>query len=275
MIDRHGGRDDLEHKLIRVLHEQSFIDDATRIWRGLRYEQRLNFRLETNTLKLLKRDIPMLATISGDRIRYELECILKEEFPEKVLRRAGELGVLARVHPFLKGNGGLAGKFGQARQISSPESPPAGLYLALLAYPLTGEEVEQLISYLRLPKALARTLRDASSLKARLESLANPRLTPSRIYRLLHGYSPTAIIANSLAGDSPVARRHSQLFLDKLRYVKPSLTGNDLKKMGIAPGPRLKEILNLLHEARLDGKVTGKKGEVELVKGWLGGGENS
>ncbi len=77
LIDTHGSRNDLEYKLVRILHEKSFIDDATRIWRGLRYEQRLDFQLEKATLKLLKRDIPMLDTISGDRIRYELECILK------------------------------------------------------------------------------------------------------------------------------------------------------------------------------------------------------
>ncbi|GAH69683.1 unnamed protein product, partial [marine sediment metagenome] len=59
------------------------------------------------------------------------------------------------------------------------------------------------------------------------------------------------------------------LFLTRLRYVKPALNGDDLKIMGIALGPRIKEILNLLHEARLDGKVTSKKDEVELVKGWL------
>ena len=69
LIDRYRGRYDLEHKLIRVLHGKSFTDDATRIWRGLRYEQRLNFQLDPTTLKLLKRDIPRLDTISGDRIR--------------------------------------------------------------------------------------------------------------------------------------------------------------------------------------------------------------
>jgi tRNA nucleotidyltransferase (CCA-adding enzyme) len=269
LIDRYGGRDDLEHKLVRILHEKSFTDDATRIWRGLRYEQRLNFQLEPTTLKLLKRDIPMLDTISSDRIRYELECILKEERPEKVLRRAEELGVLPKLSPALKSRGWLAKKFEQVRQISSPNPPPIGLYLALLVYPLTSEENEQLTSFLRLPKSLAQTLRDTISLKAKLPSLANPKLTPSSIYRLLHGYSLQAVTTNSLACDSPMARQHIQLFLDKLRYVKPTLTGNDLQKMGIAPGPGIKEILNQLHEARLDGKVTSKKGEVDLVEGWV------
>ena len=269
LIDLYGGRKDLKAKLIRVLHKKSFTDDATRIWRGLRYEQRLDFQLESDTLKLLKRDIPMLDTISGDRIRHELELVLKENYPEKVLRRAEELKVLAKLHPGLKGNDWLAGKFEQARQLSSPGLPPVVLYLALLAYPLTNEEVEKLISFLSLPKLLAQTLRDSTSLKTKLEPLANPELSPSAIYSVLSGYSSTAITANSLATESPEARRHIQLFLDKLRYIKPVLTGDDLKRMSIAPGPQIKKILDRLHQARLDGEVTGKHDEEDLVKGWL------
>jgi tRNA nucleotidyltransferase (CCA-adding enzyme) len=269
LTDRYGGRDDLEHKLIRILHENSFTDDATRIWRGLRYEQRFNFQLEKDTLELIKRDIPMLDTISGDRIRYELECIFHEERPEKVLRRAEKLGALQRLYPSLKGNGWLAEKFEQARQMTSPNPPTMGLYLALLAYPLTSEANEYLTSYLKLSKPIAQALRDSISLKGKVKSLADPRLMPSRIYRLLDGYSPPALIANSIASNSPVARLHIQLFLAKLRYVKPALTGNDLQRMGIPPGPRIKEILEQLQEARLDGKVRSKRGEVELVKGWL------
>jgi len=269
LLDLYGGRDDLENKLVRVLHEKSFIDDATRIWRALRYEQRLSFHLEPATLELLKRDICWLDKISGDRIRHELELILKEEYPEKILRRAAELGVLAKLYPSLKGNGWLADKFEQARQLSSPGSPSVGLYLALLVYPLTTEESEQLISYLRLPKLVAQTLRDAINIKSELGSLANPELSPSGIYSLLHGYSLPAIVANSIATDSPVARQHVNLFLNKLRYIKPALNGDDLQRMGVSPGPRIKEMLNLLHEARLDEKVSSKKDEEGLVKGWL------
>ncbi len=270
LIDLYGGRDDLERKLIRILHKGSFTDDATRIWRSLRYEQRLNFQLEPTTLELLKRDISMLDTISGDRIRHELELILKEELPEKVLWRAEELEVLPKLHPALKGNGWLEEKFEEARQLSTPDLPPIGLYLALLAYPLTDEENEQLISCLRLPKSLARTLRDTNGIKANLQSLAHPKLSPSSIYQLLREYSLLAVTANLIACDSPVAHQHIQLYLNSLRYIKPTLTGSDLKRLGVASGPQIKEILNLLHEARLDGKVTTKRGEEELVKGWLG-----
>ena len=269
LFDPYGGRNDLKAKLIRVLHEKSFIDDATRIWRGLRYEQRLDFHLERKTLNLLKRDITMLDTISDDRIRYEIECVLEEKYPEKVFRRAEELGVLAKLHPALKGNGWLAEKFDQVRRLSSPQPPETELYLALLAYPLTSEEVESFISRLNLPKSLAQTLRDTIAVKNKMRSLAIPGLSPSNIYHLLDGYSSQALVANSLATESPVASQNIRLFLNKLKDIKILLTGDDLIKMGIASGPQIREVLELLREARLNGRVTTREGEEELVKGWL------
>lgn len=269
LIDHCGGQSDLEHKLIRVLHEKSFIDDATRIWRGLRYEQRLDFQLEDTTLQLLKRDMPMLDTISGDRIRYELECIFDEAEPEKTLRRADELGVLKRLHPALKGNGWLAKNFAKARKQSSLTPPPLGLYLALLTYQLDSEECDKLSSYLRLPKPARQIVHDASTLKTKLKMLAYPELPPSYVYRILHGYSPSAIAAVSLATASPVAHQHMEIYLHKLRYVKPALRGADLLNMGLTPGPQVKEVLARLHEAKLDCKVATKQDEAALVREWL------
>jgi len=269
LIDLYGGKRDLELKLIRILHEKSFIDDATRLWRGLRYEQRLDFSLEANTLERFQRDVPMLATISGDRIRHELELALREELPEKVLHRAQELGVLAKLNPGLKGDDWMVQKFGQARKLSLPGVPSLELYLALLAYRLTGEETGELIAYLRLPKSITQSLRDSASLKVKLGGLTDPDLRPSAVYRLLHGYTATAITANALATDSAATRRYIELYLNKLRNIKPALTGNDLLKLGIPSGPQMKEILQRLHEARLDGEVTSKQGEMELVRGWL------
>ncbi|MFC2026355.1 CCA tRNA nucleotidyltransferase [Chloroflexota bacterium] len=266
LTDPYGGQKDLESRMIRFLHQKSFIDDSTRIWRGLRYEQRLDFQLEPETLRLLKRDIPMLDTISGDRIRYEIECILNEGLPEKVLHRADELGVLAKLEPSLKGNDCLAERFQQAREVSSPSHPPVGLYLALLTYPLDNKPREKLTSYLRLPRTLAKNLKDTASIKAKMSQLADSRLKPSAVYHLLEGYSTQSLTANLIAGDFPIAYQHLQLYLDRLRTVKPILTGNDLMKMGIPQGPRIKEILNQLLDARLDGKVKTRDDEEGLVK---------
>lgn len=266
LIDPYGGQKDLESGKIRILHQQSFIDDSTRIWRGLRYEQRLDFQLEPETLHLLKRDIPMLDTVSGDRIRYELECILKEELPEKVFRRADELGVLAKLSPSLKGDGWLADRFRKARETCSPDKPPMSLYLALLTYNMESEAREQLISYLKLPKKIAQTLRDTAAIKEKMPQLADAGLQPSAIYHLLEGYSAQSLTASLIASDSAVAIQNIRLYTDKLRTVKPMLTGEDLIKMRVPQGPRIKEALGKLLDARLDDRVKTREDEERLIK---------
>jgi hypothetical protein len=112
-------------------------------------------------------------------------------------------------------------------------------------------------------------LLDTSGIKAQLALLVDPRLPPSGIYHLLHSYSPQAVTASLLASDSLVVKEHIQLFLAKLRYMRPALNGNDLTKMGVPIGPNIKEILNLLHNARLDEKVISKQGEEEMVREWI------
>ena len=76
-------------------------------------------------------------------------------------------------------------------------------------------------------------------------------------------------MANLLASDLPPARRNIRLYLEGLRGVKPELAGRDLIEMGIAPGPRMKEVLNLILDARLDGTVTTRQQEERLVREWL------
>ena len=195
LIDPHGGRQDINKKLIRVLHDKSFTDDATRIWRALRYEQRLGFQIEPDTRRLIKRDIDMLETISGDRIRHELELVLKEELPEKALQRADELGVLAKLQPSLKGDDWLAETFALAREQCLPDAPHPQLYLALLCYRLTAGETDTLITYLRLPKATAQVLRDTLAIKAKMKELSTLGQAPSVIYELLHGYGMMSLIS--------------------------------------------------------------------------------
>lgn len=265
LLDIYGGRNDLEKHLIRVLHDKSFTDDATRIWRALRYEQRLDFNLEDKTLALLKRDIPMLDTISGDRIRYELECVFQEDYPERVLSRAEELGVLAKLHPALRGDAWLSQKFTELRDLSKGTLPPFNLYMAIFTYRLENSEREALIQYLRLTKPIAKMLRDIGEIKPKLKKLSYPELKPSYIYRQLHEHSLPAVVTGMLATSSPLACQHIKTYYDKLRYVKPFLDGDYIVGKGVSPGPRVKEILAQLLEAKLDGKATTRDGEEMLL----------
>ena len=267
LIDPYHGRRDLKKQAIRVLHDNSFIDDATRIWRAVRYEQRLGFRIILATLRLLKRDIDYLSTVSSDRIRHELELVLEEEEPENAMKRAGKFGVLNRLHPSLKGDDWLAETFALTRERCLPDEPHPHLYLALLAYRLSDKETEQLIKYLKLTKATAQLLRETSAIKDKIKELSTPGLAPSSVYELLHGYSLTALTANALGAASPTAAEHIDLYLNVLRRVNPALSGDDLIKLGVPEGPQIKEVLQILRAARLDGKIDSKEEEEEMVGG--------
>jgi tRNA nucleotidyltransferase (CCA-adding enzyme) len=162
LIDLYGGTNDLKNKIIRVLHEKSFTDDATRIWRAIRYEQRLDFQIEPETLKLLKRDVSQLKTVGGYRLRRELELVLKEKEPERALVRADKLGVLKELNPSLKADDWLASKFREVRQ--SDKATP-DFYLGLLTCRLTGDEIAQITKYLRFSSKQVTALKEIREIR--------------------------------------------------------------------------------------------------------------
>jgi len=266
LIDRFAGQADLKNGLIRVLHDQSFQDDATRIWRAVRYEQRLDFKIEEHTLDLIKRDLNYLEKISGDRIRKELELCLEEEKPENSLRRAEELGILMKIHPHLKFGEQSARLFVKARGMIEPFSIPEEFELALLVYGLGAQDLKEFNAFLKIPKAEAVILQDTLQLKNELAALADKNLTNGGIFRMLCHLHQNAILVNLLAATSYYAKKRMELYLEKLRHVHTSLSGKDLLAMGITAGPQVKETLEILLEARLDGRVKTREEEIEMVK---------
>jgi len=95
LIDMYGGRQDLRYKKIRVLHDRSFIDDPTRIFRAIKFEQRLGFKIELYTLNLIKGAIALglIEKLKKQRIKKEIDLILKEPKKDKIISRMHEFGI--------------------------------------------------------------------------------------------------------------------------------------------------------------------------------------
>ncbi|RZD15927.1 MAG: CCA tRNA nucleotidyltransferase [Candidatus Acididesulfobacter guangdongensis] len=104
IIDYYNGVKDILNKKIRVLHDLSFIDDPTRIFRAVRFEKRLGFRIEENTKKLLIDALSkgVMDNISGKRISNELNLIFHESRPEVYFLRLEKLGALKSIDEDLK-----------------------------------------------------------------------------------------------------------------------------------------------------------------------------
>lgn len=265
LIDPYGGKSDLDRGIIRTLHSKSFNDDATRIWRAIRYEQRLDFRIERTTLHQLRCNLGMLFTISADRLRHEFERVLDEKAPEKVFRRAWRLGILEKLHPSLKADRWLSARFRLARNTAAPPLLHI-FYISLLAYRMQPQECEEFLSRLNFSSNVTRTVRDTVLLRQLSGELIKPGLKPGRIYELLNEYSDTAITVGAIATTSYVERRRLRLYLDRLRHVRVSLTGSDLLTLGVPPGPPVGATLRKLLKAKLDGKIKSRKDEEACVR---------
>lgn len=269
LLDPFHGRADLKSGLIRALHPRSFIDDATRILRALRYEKRLGFMLEQNTEETAQQHAAMLGTISGDRLRRELELILKEPRSWAILLRAQELGVLKAMHPALRVDKELAQRFERAHHMAPGE--PTSRYLGLLVYPMRTEERASFLRRFRFPSRVASVLQGVEPAQAALSLAGDPTTSPSTIFGALEAVPWESVVA-VCAGEGPGYATDRLLECSHHRQAqrsKPALTAADLERLGVPRGPEIGAALRRLRDARLDGLVIDHGQEEALVRSWL------
>lgn len=270
VLDPHGGRGDLEHGLLRVLHEQSFIDDATRMLRGVRYEQRFGFAFEPRTLSLLEKDLACLDTISGDRVRHELERTFEEAEPEQALQRLDALGLLSALHPGLRFGPEKARALAGARHEPLSVAQLQGVCWCLFGWGMDAATLESLRVRFSLKRSVVSDIADALAVAGLELQLDRPDLGPSGVFDLLHGRSHVALLTAGLLFSRPAARRNIALYLSRLRHVRPLLVGEDLRQLGYSDGPGMGEALSALRAARLNGEVASRADEVKLALRLLG-----
>lgn len=272
LVDPFDGVGDLYAKTLRVLHRMSFIDDATRILRGVRYEARLGFLMDVGTEALARRDVRYLETISPDRLRRAMERLFHEPEPERCLARAHDLGALNAVLPGLAWPRQLTEAVAAARR-DAPDLVSAEVFLPILTWPLTGEQRATLVQRLNLPAVQADLVRDAGALRHIFPQLAGASLAPSAASSLLRPLSVPAVQAAVIAltgdADPRLARERLRTYLQCWRNVRPHLSATDLLAIGVPQGPLIGSFLERLRDHRLDHKEATEQDERNLVVRWM------
>ena len=263
VIDPFNGRRDLQHGLLRVLHSKSFVDDATRILRAVRYASRMGLRFEEETERLLRRDLGYLDAIGGDRLRHETERLLSEPRAADTLEAAQDMGVLHAVHPALKvGSEALA----RLREPDlEPSAEPSLRLLALLVFGVPAVELPGLLRRLSIAGRWARVAADVGRAKEAFGRLCAPQVRPSQVVGLLRGLDVASIEGCALAADEPMVRQRLELYVSEPRHVRPLLDGHDLIALGVPEGPRVGELLEGILAARLDGLLSTREDEETYV----------
>jgi tRNA nucleotidyltransferase (CCA-adding enzyme) len=286
VFDFFGGLRDLKDKVIRVLHSLSFVEDPTRVFRAVRFEQRFNFRISPFTLNLLKNAVHkhFLDKLSGKRLFTELLLILQEVNILRIVERMGELDLLKTLHPGLASQGILGGNgkgtLSLLRNIRSvlawyellylPKIDAWLVHLLGIVDPLSLTQLEELIQRLTPPAKALRALRAYKQLYHTIEQkflgLSGQEVRNSEWYQIFNSI-PTEILLFAMAKTkSEEVKKAISLFMTKLKEIKICITGQDLIDLGIRPGPIFHKLLDEVLEARLDGKVETKEEEIEYVK---------
>ncbi|MGC8855477.1 MAG: CCA tRNA nucleotidyltransferase [Anaerolineae bacterium] len=267
LLDPLGGKSDLSRGQIRVLHSRSFVDDPTRLFRAVRYAVRYGFQIEPQTLALFNDEArTVLSTLSGERLRHELDLVFEEEQPAAHLLALRQQELLAPLHPALA----LAEtdlpplippptSWGRFRFPSMFTLQQALGWLVWLS-PLAEEHILSFSERLAFPTSLTRSARAASSLLTHLVDYV--ALSPSEWTAHLEKLPDLAIYAVYLR------TQQSELaaYLSHWRHVRPNINGDDLKALGLPPGPHYQRLLWQLRAAWLDGRLTSELDEKRLLQ---------
>ena len=282
MLDFFGGQRDIKEKAIRVLHNLSFIEDPTRLFRAVRFEQRLGFRIGRQTERLMRSAVQLKSVkkISGLRILHELEQILDEPRVVAALKRLDQFELLTFIDPELHFEQRTAHLFVAAERASSwfdllytGETYRRWLlYLFCLFDRLSPPAVERVGNWMGMAagdkEMLRHELPKAKQLLHTVNRQGHKSYEPknSEIYFWFHGFSIEVLLYLMALSKNERLRKWISLYVTDLRREKIMMTGDDLIALGYSPGRYFQQIFDTILQARLNGEVQTKQDEIDLLR---------
>ncbi|MDR1874076.1 MAG: CBS domain-containing protein [Synergistaceae bacterium] len=279
LTDFYDGRRDLKEGLLRILHNLSFVEDPTRIIRGIRLEQRMGLKFEDNTLRLLCSAIKggLLEKLSGPRVHMEMEIDFREKLPQKIAIRMRELGVWESFFPGLR-FGATAEKrmrrlqrlLWAARKWNVDFRGQDWLtYMAVLLSESTLNVQSAAMDRLSFTPSERKILTDCLAALSPIELFfASKKLVPrnSEVYLFLKHYGLVPLLYCMAAVRRRQTRRWIMRHMVSFSTLKGELTGRDMLTMGYRAGPWIGELLEQIRLERMDGRITGRDDEVLYLR---------
>lgn len=275
MVDFFGSLRDLRSGVVRVLHNLSFIDDPTRIFRAIKFEQRYHFRMDQHTEALLRAALSMdiFHKVSADRIRDEIIQILEEERPLPALKRMEQLKITRIIHPDLVLDTKVTGVLeditatvGAYRELIRKERLDVWIiFFTGLVNNLPPDAVSRIgEKYKVSARQLQKLTYEKGEFTRLVKSLSGPRLSRSELVGILEGISLEGILYILSRIRLPRTRERLTEYLSGLYRLKPLVGGKDLEEWGYEPGPTFRTILAEARRAQLDEEM-GTKEEVRIA----------
>lgn len=253
MHDPTKGLRDIEARLVRVLHDRSFIDDPTRIFRAVRLALRLGFALEQQTAELMRAALESdaLATVSKERLWRELFLAMDEVEAPRILpdlAMRGALDPLFGAGFVRRDNGSLRARL-EAIRDALATNPGADRYVLFTGALLQGDASPVDFEGSGFSQKRARgVVAIANELPRMIEALDAATDDRER-FRTYRSVSPEMLVL--LAAERPSERPHLQRF-EEFEDFRLPLRGNDLEVPG---GPHVAQALEATREAVFTGEI--------------------
>jgi len=282
LIDFFGAQRDIKEKAIRVLHSLSFVEDPTRVFRAIRFEHRFGFQIGKHTLSLIRNAIKMdfLSKLKGKRIWTELSLMMLEEAPEKILKRLQELNLLKFISPDLKFDREKERLFQQMHAVrqwyellykGKPCDTQALFVLGLLDR-MSPEQVDDFCERTEMTESFRR--RTVENTRRYRDAMAKLPLAiytgkKSEIHKVLEMLSQETMLFIMAKTKSEEIKKSISNYVTYKDVLRPTFTGEDLKRLGIKEGPIYREILETLKDAKIDLNLKTKDDEETFVKKYI------
>jgi tRNA nucleotidyltransferase (CCA-adding enzyme) len=303
LVDPFGGRADLDARLIRAVGDPAarFREDGLRVMRAIRFAATLGFAVEPATEAAIPSALGSLARVSGERVRDELLKLLGAPKPSVGLEIAERTGILGVILPELaEGVGVPQNRFHRwdvwRHTMASVDATPGdaitrlGALLHDVAKPRTAERTERRITFYghcemgaemaegicrRLRRSRETTERVAYLVRDHLRLVHAPEMRLGTLKRFLahEGIDELLELArlDALASNQDLTyyefcrRRQRELGAEAIKPA-PLIRGRDLLDLGLAPGPRVGEIVRAVGDAQLDGTLATREQALAWVR---------
>ncbi len=281
LVDFFSAQKDIKEKVIRVIHNLSFVEDPTRVFRAIRFEQRFGFSIGKLTAGLIENAVKMdfFKRLGGRRVFTELRLILEEENPTPAIRRLQDYQLLHVIHPKIQMNNNQILLLNSTREVIAwhdllflEESYIKwAVYFMVLIRNCDLRTTRAICERLELaPRYRKIFLKDRMAADATLNRLERSLPNDNRsLYKQLSGLSIEMILYMMACAHSRDVKRAISHFVTKLRYVTITVTGKDLMGYGLSPGPIYREIMQHVLDAKLDGLLKTRDDELKFVENHL------
>ena len=263
---------DLKNKEIKTLHEKSFQDDPTRIFRAIRYSKRLNFKINSGTISEINSHLRNISKLSGPRVKNEIYKIIKEKKAFEIIQKCESYNIFKLLNlpitfPKEKPIWGEK-KIRDFNQLINEESSIDSKFVIFLATFLneaSSIEIKNISSYWGIEKNIQKQWDELSKANYELNMFDADNGSNSKLNQILINCNLQICISLS-QHLNPILSKRIYEYWNTLKNLKPHLTSSELIHMGICEGPLLGKAIQELNNQVIDKKLKTKKDEIEFVK---------